>query len=57
LENELLKQEVARLGKALYDNKDKDKQTQPPRDNTIVGLNKPIRRGRNYGFLVSQGRT
>jgi hypothetical protein len=30
LENELLKQEVARLGKALYDKKGKAKQTQPP---------------------------
>jgi hypothetical protein len=30
LENELLKQEVARLGKALYDKKVNAKQTQPP---------------------------
>jgi hypothetical protein len=30
LENELLKQEVAHLGKAFYDKKGKAKQTQPP---------------------------
>jgi hypothetical protein len=30
LENELLKQEVAHLGKALYDKKVNAKQTQPP---------------------------
>jgi hypothetical protein len=30
MENEQLRQEVARLGKALYDKKDKAKQTQPP---------------------------
>jgi FtsZ-binding cell division protein ZapB len=30
MENEQLKQEVARLGKALYDKKDKAKQIQPP---------------------------
>jgi hypothetical protein len=42
LENELLKQEVARLGKALYDKKRKAKQTQPPQDNTTAGVNKPV---------------
>jgi hypothetical protein len=42
LENELLKLEVARLAKALYDKKGKAKQTQPPRDNTNVGVNKPV---------------
>jgi hypothetical protein len=41
-ENELLKQEVAHLGKALYDKKGKAKQTQPPQDNTTVGVNKPV---------------
>jgi FtsZ-binding cell division protein ZapB len=30
MENEQLKQEVARLGKTLYDKKDKAKQIQPP---------------------------
>jgi hypothetical protein len=30
MENEQLKQEVARLGNALYDKKDKAKQIQPP---------------------------
>jgi hypothetical protein len=42
MENEQLKQEVARLGKALYDKKGKPKQIQPPQDNTIVGVNKPV---------------
>jgi hypothetical protein len=42
MENEQLKQEVARLGKALYDKKGKDKQIQPPRDNTTAGVNKPV---------------
>jgi hypothetical protein len=42
LENKLLKQEVARLGKALYDKKIKAKQTQPPQDNTTVGANKTM---------------
>jgi hypothetical protein len=42
MENEQLKQEVARLGKALYDKKGKAKQIQPPQDNTIVGVNKPV---------------
>jgi hypothetical protein len=36
MENEKLKQEVARLGKALYDKKGKAKQIQPPQDNTTV---------------------
>jgi FtsZ-binding cell division protein ZapB len=35
-ENEQLRQEVARLGKALYDKKGKAKQIQPPQDNTTV---------------------
>jgi hypothetical protein len=42
MENEQLKQEVARLGKALYDKKDKAKQIQPPQDNTTAGVNKPV---------------
>jgi hypothetical protein len=42
LENGLLKQEVARLGKALYDKKGKAKQTQPLEDNTTAGVNKPV---------------
>jgi hypothetical protein len=42
MENEQLKQEVARLGKALYDKKDKSKQIQPPQDNITVGMNKPV---------------
>jgi hypothetical protein len=42
LENGLLKQEVARLGKALYDKKDKAKQTQPLQDNTTAGVNKLV---------------
>jgi hypothetical protein len=41
-ENEQLKQEVARLGKALYDKKGKAKQIQPPQDNTTAGVNKPM---------------
>jgi FtsZ-binding cell division protein ZapB len=41
-ENEQLRQEVARLGKALYDKKGKAKQIQPPQDNTTVGVNKPM---------------
>jgi hypothetical protein len=41
-ENEQLRQEVARLGKALYDKKGKAKQIQPPQDNTTVGVNKPV---------------
>jgi FtsZ-binding cell division protein ZapB len=42
MENEELKQEVARLGKALYDKKGKAKQIQPPQDNTTAGVSKPI---------------
>jgi hypothetical protein len=41
-ENEQLRQEVSRLGKALYDKKGKAKQIQPPHDNTTVGVNKPM---------------
>jgi hypothetical protein len=41
MENEQLRQEVTRLGKALYDKKGKAKQTQPPQDNTTAGVNKP----------------
>jgi hypothetical protein len=41
-ENEQLRQEVARLGKALYDNKGKAKQIRPPQDNTTAGVNKPL---------------
>jgi hypothetical protein len=42
MENEQLKQEVARLGKALYDKKGKDKQIQPPQDNTTARVNKHV---------------
>ena len=42
-ENEQLKQEVAHLGKVLYDKKGKAKQIQPPQDNTTAGVNKPRR--------------
>jgi hypothetical protein len=42
MDNEELKQEVARLGKALYDKKCKAKQIQPPQDNTTSGVNKPV---------------
>jgi hypothetical protein len=42
MENEQLKQEVARLGKTLYDNKGKSKQIQPSQDNTTTGVNKPV---------------
>jgi hypothetical protein len=41
-ENEQLRQEVARLGKALYDEKGKAKQIRPPQDNTTAGVNKPM---------------
>jgi FtsZ-binding cell division protein ZapB len=41
-ENEELKQEVARLDKALYDKKGKAKQIRPPQDNTTMGVNKPM---------------
>jgi hypothetical protein len=33
---------VACLGKALHDKKGKAKQSQPPQDNTTVGVNKPV---------------
>jgi hypothetical protein len=39
-ENEELRQEVARLGKTLYDKKGKAKQIRPPQDNTTAGVNK-----------------
>jgi hypothetical protein len=42
MENEQLKQKVARLGQALYDKKGKAKQIQPPQDNTTAGVNKPV---------------
>jgi hypothetical protein len=38
-ENKQLRQEVARLGKALYDKKGKTKQIRPPQDNTTAGVN------------------
>jgi hypothetical protein len=41
-ENEQFRQEVARLGKALYDKKGKAKQIRPPQDNTTAGVNKPM---------------
>jgi hypothetical protein len=41
-ENEQLRQEGARLCKALYDKKGKSKQIQPPQDNTTAGVNKPV---------------
>jgi hypothetical protein len=41
-ENEQLRQEVARLGKALYEKKGKAKQIQPSQDNTTAGVNKPV---------------
>jgi hypothetical protein len=41
-ENEQLRQEVARLGKALYNKKGKAKQIQPPQDNTTAGVKKPV---------------
>jgi hypothetical protein len=41
-ENEQLRQEVARLGKALCDKKGKAKQIQPPQDNTTARMNKPV---------------
>jgi hypothetical protein len=40
--NELLKQEVVYLGKALYDKKDKTKQTQHSQYNTTSGVNKHV---------------
>jgi hypothetical protein len=42
MENEQLKQEVAHLGKALYNIKGKPKQIRPPQDNTTAGVNKPM---------------
>jgi hypothetical protein len=42
MEIEQLRQEVACLGKALYDKKGKAKQTQPPQDNTTTGVNKLV---------------
>jgi hypothetical protein len=42
MENEQLEEEVARLGKALYDKKGKAKQIQPPQDSTNAGVNKPV---------------
>jgi chromosome segregation ATPase len=42
MENEQLKQEVARLVNALYDKKGKAKQIQPPQDNTTAAVNKPV---------------
>jgi chromosome segregation ATPase len=42
MENEQLKKEVARLGKALYDKKAKAKQIQPPQDSTTAGVNKLV---------------
>jgi FtsZ-binding cell division protein ZapB len=41
-ENEQLRQEVAHLGKALYDKKGKAKQIRPPQDNTTAGVNNPM---------------
>jgi hypothetical protein len=41
-ENKQLRQEVACLGKALYDKKGKTKQIRPPQDNTTAGVNKPM---------------
>jgi hypothetical protein len=40
--DEQLKQELARLGKALYDKKGKTKQIQPPHDNATAAVNKPV---------------
>jgi hypothetical protein len=42
MENEQLKQEVARLGKTLYDKKGKAKQIQPSQDKTTARVNKPV---------------
>jgi hypothetical protein len=42
-ENEQLRQEMDRLGKALYDKKGKAKQIHPPQDNTPSGVNKPVK--------------
>jgi hypothetical protein len=40
--NEQLRQEVASLGKVLYDKKGKAKQIQPSQDNTTVVVNRPV---------------
>jgi hypothetical protein len=48
MKNEQSRQEVARLGKALHDKKGKAKQSQPPLNNTTVGVNKHVER-ENYG--------
>jgi hypothetical protein len=42
MKNEQLRQEEACLGKALYDKKDKAKQTQHQLDNTTVGVKKTL---------------
>jgi hypothetical protein len=44
IENEQLKQEVARLGNVLYDKKGRAKQIQHPNDNTTAEVNKPVER-------------
>jgi hypothetical protein len=41
-ENEHLRQELARLGKALYEKKGKAKQIQPSQNNTTARVNKPM---------------
>jgi hypothetical protein len=41
-ENEQLRQEMARLGKALYEKKGKAKQIRPSQDNTTAGVNMPV---------------
>jgi hypothetical protein len=41
-ENEELRQEVARLGKDLYDKNGKAKQIRPPKDNTTARVNNPM---------------
>ena len=50
-ENEQLKQEVARLGKALYEKKGKAKQIRPPQDNTTAGVNKPMEANSMFSLL------
>jgi hypothetical protein len=42
MENEQLRQEVAHLGKTLYDKKGKAKQNKHPQDNTTTGVNNPV---------------
>jgi hypothetical protein len=56
MENELLKQEVARIGKALYNKKGKTKQNQPPQDNNIVGVNKCVEGGTVVCWLCHKER-